>query len=409
MLFNKKNLLSASILAVALFMGACSDDDSGTPAPEKGSYVIAVRVPGSNNESTDYLLQTKDLMSGTISAKGVGIEQPGFRTYTKVGSQIVSIGAGALDQRNAMTYTFNSEGVLAEKGKFTFDDVFDVFTTVDNNTIAGIAISRDAKVTTSQYFNANLASSAITGKVSTNLNPLFHKGADVWQSGVALRDGKIFVPYYLQDKSTYATPYTDTAYVAIYSYPAFALEKVIKDTRTGPAGAFNTNSGIIKTENGDLYTFSTTSYTFTQSTKPSAFLRIKNGETTFDQSYFFDIEAATKAAGGFKMHNHYYLGNGLVLAEISTIEKQASAWSYDKLKLAIVDLNNKTIKDVTGTPVHSGLGGNAVQYLTENGKIYYPLKNDAGELYIYQIDAATATAVKGAKIEGSSAPGVFKL
>ena len=75
----------------------------------------------------------------------------------------------------------------------------------------------------------------------------------------------------------------------------FELDKIIYDERTSPIGVNGHSTGIEQTENGDIYSFSTSALSagFTLATKPSGILRIKNGETEFDQDYFFNVEEAT--------------------------------------------------------------------------------------------------------------------
>ena len=61
-------------------------------------------------------------------------------------------------------------------------------------------------------------------------------------------------------------------------------------------------------ENGDVYAFSPSAATTDgkiSSTKPSAVTRIKAGTTEFDQSYYFDVEAASN---GRTITSWLYLG-----------------------------------------------------------------------------------------------------
>lgn len=182
----------------------------------------------------------------------------------------------------------------------------------------------------------------------------------------------------------------------------------MKDTRTGPAGSWSAHNGIFKDEIGDMYLMSNSSYTngFSQSTKNAAFVRIPAGSTEFD-NYFFDFEAKT---GGLKPAHIKYLGNGLVFAEVCTLNPQTvnDRWSDKSVKCCIIDIYNKTVKDVEGIPVHSGMGGRRFPVLHDGGYAYIPITTDDGT-YIYRTDVQTATAVRGAKVSASFVAGVLNL
>lgn len=410
-MFNK-GILTALALGFLVLLSSCDKGENpiDTNPGTTGGYVLAVRAQGSNNESTDYLLQAPSIMEGTLSIAGQGIEQPGYRSYAQVGKTIFSIGTSdaSLGVPTAVGYALDGSNKLAQKGSVTFDKTFEVITTVDENTLAGIQIPRAEDNGMAIFYTANASTVALTGQVKSSLKPLF-KENQVIPSGMRIRDGKAYISYYLQNWADFQTSFTDTAYVAIYSYPAFTLEKVIKDTRTGPAGSFNSSSGLIKTENGDLYTVASSGFTFSQRTKPAGFLRIKNGETVFDQSYFFNLD---QISNNRKIYFSQYVGNGLVLAEMGRFPLANGQWAYQDVDLSVVliDLNNKTIKEVTGgIPAHAGQGGTTLTFPIENGKVYMPVTSYTEGTYIWEIDIASATAKRGAKVEAKYVAGIFKL
>lgn len=411
-MFNKL-IVTGMAFGLLVSMSSCNkeDDPTTTDPTTSAGYVVAIRAQGSANESTDYLLQTTSLTSGTLTIAGQGIEQQGYRSYAQAGKTVFSIGTSdaSLGVPTAIGYVLDATNKLTQKGSVTFDKTFEVITTVDENTLAGVQIPRTAAQNREAiFYTADANTVALKGQVKSSLAPLY-KDDQVWPSGMRVRDGKAYVSYYLQDRTTYATPNTDTAYVAIYAYPAFTLEKVIKDTRTGPAGAFNSSNGLIKAENGDIYTVASSGYTFSQRTKPAGFLRIKNGETAFDASYFFDLDAISN---GRKLYFSQYLGNGLVLAEMGRFPVANGQWAYDNvdLNVVIIDLNAKTIKEVAGgIPTHAGQGGTTLSFPIENGKVYLPVTSYTEGTYIWEIDIASATAKRGAKVEAKYVSGIFKL
>ncbi|MFC5408675.1 DUF4374 domain-containing protein [Larkinella bovis] len=411
----QKGLLILAILGLGLGMNSCSKDKNETPDPidpvDLGRYVVVVREDAGGGQTTDYLVQTTSLTSGTLASANQGVKQTGKRMYAQAGKTIFSVGGSDAGQGSptAVGYGLDAANKLSQKGSFTFEKYFDVLTVIDDNTLAGIQIPRaTADNRTATFYTANVNNVTLTGQVKSSLAPLF-KEDQVWPSGLRIRDNKAYVSYYLQSRTDLSTSFTDTAYVAIYSYPAFTLEKVIKDTRTGPAGSSNSSSGLIKTENGDIYTVSSLGYTFSQRTKPAGFLRIKNGETVFDPTYFFGLD---DISNNRRIYFSQYLGNGLVLAEMGRFPFSGGQWAYEDVNLSpvIIDLNAKTIKEITGDiPAHAGQGGLTLSLLVENGKVYLPVTSYTEGTYIWEIDIATAVAKKGARVEGKYVAGIFKL
>jgi len=169
---------------------------------------------------------------------------------------------------------------------------------------------------------------------------------------------------------------------------------------------------LIATDNGDIYTISCNSEAggYTQATKHSGILRIKSGETKFDPTYFFDVEAAT---GGAKLLTGAYVGDNKMVGRVVMPGADTAMWNaFDVTipicKLVIIDLAKQTVTDVTGVPVHGGEYRTSA--LIENGKAYMSINSTvAGETRMYVIDPETATAKKGAKIEGIEVPAIFKL
>ena len=77
------------------------------------------------------------------------------------------------------------------------------------------------------------------------------------------------------------------------------------------------------------------------------------------------------------------------------------------LSLAVLDVNNGTLKFVDGLPGTLSAFGKAP--FMENGFAYMPVTTTDGYPSIYKIDPTTATASKGAVIEVTSLDGVGKL
>ena len=135
-------------------------------------------------------------------------------------------------------------------------------------------------------------------------------------------------------------------------------------------------------------------------------MKIKSGETSFDQAYYFDVQAKS---GGKNASHLVYLGNGKVFAEMNTEDVSAqAAWADGPLESAIIDIYTQEVTLVSGVPVHAGTGRRLPAVHTD-GMVYLPVTHDNGDIYVYQIDPSNATSKKGAKVDANFVAGLFRL
>ncbi|MDR1023378.1 MAG: DUF4374 domain-containing protein [Prevotellaceae bacterium] len=401
---NIKNLLSAAL--VLGFVSSCSSDDKNdTSDSSYGPYAVSLGITV-GAETTYYIVSADDLMAGDINAQGKGIEQNGYYDYEQGNQTIFCVGGLGLTDVKGITR--DASGALQQKGDFVLDQSPKLFTQITPQEMLAVELPDNENSGDSITFYAvDISSLAITRKVRTSIRPFALLD---WPSvtGLSFSENKVYMTYFPMNQTTWETGYTDTAYVAVFAYPDMTPEIIMKDTRTGPAGSWNAYNGIFQTESGDMYIMSNSAIAngFSQSTKGAAFLRIPKGTTNFDD-YYFDFEAAS---GGLRPAHVKYLGSGLVFAEVSTLTTQTAEdrWLDNSLKSCIIDLNSKTVSDVSGIPVHNGNGGRRFAVLADDGYVYNPVATEEGT-YIYRIDPRTATATRGAKVSATFVAGLFKL
>ncbi|MBO9640374.1 MAG: DUF4374 domain-containing protein [Siphonobacter aquaeclarae] len=400
-----------AVLAAAIAMGfsACkSDSDKVNPddlTDGNSTYVLALTADGSASESTDYILQTKDLMTGVLSPVGQGIEQKSYRMYEQVGKTLLSI---TYQGTNVVPgYTLNQAGLLTKKnGEFSILRLH-ARNPINDSLMVGMYVPRDGTAEATVYeINANQMK--VTREAKVNVFQAAGNGKEwAYFNDARVIGNKLWAPFFQIKNSSFETAYADTAYVAVYSYPGLKLEKVLKDARTGAIGVYAGNDALSLTENGDMYTYSPTAIASgsAPTTKPSAVMRIKNGTTEFDKDYFFNIEEVT---GGYKIASMKYVGNGKALAQIYSFKDHTAAdkWTTRDVRLAVLDLNAKTVAYVTDVPLHTG--GMKYSSIVENGNVYIQIKNNDG-VFIYKIDIAAAKGTKGAQVQGKSVMGFFKM
>jgi hypothetical protein len=400
------------LLTIAVLLSGCYKPKSHF-LQASGNYILALRTQGATGTS-DYLLSQDTINNAakTVSSTGNGIEQLAWCYFGTTGKTIFSFSYGT--NNVGIGYGVNEGGALYEKGRISFERM-DCFGKGDDSTLIAIGApwgggSYDCQIQLIDANNIRIRKKRLTPLYMWNKSDVLNK----WPTSIVVNDNRMYVSFYPLEGSTWNTEYTDTAYVTIFSYPGLDSLTTIKDARTGPIGLYGNQVSMVKAENGDIYTVSPSSLAagYTQVTKKSGILRIKNGQQSFDPSYFFDVETAS---GGAKLLTATYAGDGLLVArmQLPGTDNANAIWAaFDVTipicKMAIIDLNNKTVTDIPDVPVHGGQYG--AQWLVEDGKVYASITSTpAGEARIYAIDPLTATATKAAKIEGLEVPAIYKV
>lgn len=407
-MFSFKNAGKIALPALGLFatlvVSSCSEDnDPIAPQPEvtEDPFVLSLAIQGSEGNFTYYTVPFEDVMNGSLSAEGQGIEQPGYYDFTQIDNTIYSI--GGLDNVNVVGITKNDNGELTQIGDVSFDNSLSDIVRADNNTLVGVTLSGNSDQVTFHTINENTVT--VTNTVTRPISDLTNADVPAY-SGMKIVGNNLFLSYYISNPNTWATNFTDEAMVAVYSYPGFEFKEVITDDRVGPIGGFNIKSGLIEDENGNIFAVSHSNPAngYSQFTNESGILKINSGETSFDPNYFFDVE---EIAGGTATHL-VYLGNGKAFAEINMAARGNQAtWSDSPLKSAVIDLNNKTVDFISGISEHSG-AGRRLAALHDGDHIYLTIPEGNG-IAVYQINTVDYTATRGADVEANFVAGFFKL
>jgi hypothetical protein len=282
----------------------------------------------------------------------------------------------------------------------------------DEETLLAFEIPRSGYAPKKLYF-VDVEDVQVQKVVETSIFESEEDELIAWPSAIEVRGDQLFVPFHKLDaKGYFTTPEADQAFVAVYSYPDVESEpvKIITDSRTSNIGVNGATTGMIEADNGDLYTFSSGAEMAGFSpaaTKPSGILRIKNGETEFDDDYFFNVEEAT---GGEKLFWFDYVGNNKAIARLLTSDDGGPWGAFGRetfnQRLVILDLEAQTVTEVANVPLHAKRYSSPVT--VENGKLFMSIET-ANEAYVYQVDVENATGTIGAKIEGKTIKGFYRL
>ncbi len=408
---SKKIAFACLGLAGMASIVSCSSDDDGTPSeetiriPAEGmDYAVSVAIQGSEGDFTYYTFPADNLMEGTLTAEGQGIEQPGYYDFTQIDQTIYSI--GGLDDNNVVGISKNSEEYLVQTGDVSYQNSLSDMVKADNNTLVSVTMDAASDIITFRTFNSNSLTALSSKEVEVaQLTEVTDAGLSY--SGMAVSGTHLFLSYYKSNPDTYATAYTDQAEVAVFSYPELEFQKVITDDRVGPIGGFNIKDGLTKDNQGNIYAVSHSNPAngYSQSAKPAGILKINNGETEFDEDYYFDIEEVSE---GYNVLHLHYLNNGKMFAEVNVQDRTAQeTWSDGPLRSVILDLNSQTLNYINGIPQHSN-GGRRLPLIQEGNNVYFTVSGENG-IYIYRANTQTYEAVQGAKIEANFTAGLFKI
>jgi hypothetical protein len=392
------------LLASILLLSSCGLTGSD-PGRDKGDYTVAFTAQGSAGESTDYLFNTPDLSAGTLSAAGVGIEQTGWRYMYGQDETVFSV--GYYDDNNAIAYRLNGNGRLAEAGRFVFENTLDMFGRADANTMLAMEVPRIGFADRVLHV-VDVNSVSIRSKHNLRIWESRTDSLVAWPTALKVRGDKLFISFYkIHARGDFSTPRTDTAFVAVYSWPGLQFDRYLTDARMGPLGVYGLFNGLVSDEAGNLYGYSSASRAngFTTQQKRSGILRIPAGSVAFDPAYYFDVETA---AGG-KINFLDYVGNGKAVANIVTDD--SAVWgsfsaTNEIHKLVVLDLVNRTSVDVSGVPLHGGFYGRP--WLVEGNTVHMSVTTATGAA-VYSIDVTTATGRRGATIAGKELKGIYRL
>lgn len=460
----KKTFLRKSafccLIALGGIISSCDKKNEpkseNTPETANNAYVIAANVGGAS-----YLITAKSLDEGQVTVKGNGTEVIGgtywvFKdldylfalVYNKAGN-----GTGA-------SYYLNGNGKPTEKYKYEFNRITTYGSWGDNiiTVSTGNAPAKDAdeqknlpQVLLFNYLNTKDGSQKggsvlaenflgngekvhfsgivdVNKKLYTSVIPggMSKYGVNKWASLIsdteliAKSDGGSASSSYKKGEIP-TTQYPDSAFVAIYDGKDFNSSPVIARTDKIGYACGRMRSQYYQTiwaaDNGDVYVFSpgygrtaVSSDDLKRVTgkKPSGVVRIKAGETKFDESYYVNLEEiGTKhpiyrcwhISGDYFLLQLYKGGvNGMI----------KDGRNADVSELAIFKGEDKKIIPVNGIP--SDLAGFSGEPYGENGKAYIAVTVTGGASpAIYGIDIKTGIAKKGLTVVADGISGVGKL
>lgn len=392
MKFNRRFMAAAALACATLFSGCDSDSD---PTPDqidetKYNYLLALSLPTTDSYPFHTL---KSISSGTADISD-SQEIPSLPYNVVITAED---GYVYLNSEQKLTkYAVGENGLLKDMGSVANLGISGgpVFEFLDAKRLL---ISSGPRVNSTGNFNYQIINTETMTEMSTGSISLPVTGttSTAIPSAYILRDGKIYVPY-IHTNSNYEA--YNKAPVAIFNASTMAYEKTIYTSKTASLGYSIVNSHAID-EKGDLYLASCNSnYWGANESMPSGIVRIKAGQTEFDDSYFFNL---TEKLNGNHTGGMLYVGNGKALVQVfrsDLITKYKDYQGAFVIEYYEVDLNTKAIKKLN---IPLAKYPRRAMAMLQDGKaaIVGNTQNEGNNIYIY--DPATGSVTKGLQYNGT--------
>lgn len=284
--------LASLLLAPLLVLSACDSNDPGDEQA-RGNLLLITSIPDQTGASGSSFIQTVGLDQPNVT-NADAYEQTFFPYVSIHGNDVVVTQNYSGDQ--AVRYVRDDNGELTEAGRLNLPaGGYGANVLYANPTKAYVSTLYAGKII---VFNPQTMQQ--TGEIDlTTLgiarNPSNPDDQNPEPGVMAIREGKLYVG--LQQIVSQAGS-ADGADVAVFDVATDAFERVIRDDRATGAGRYGYNGSMFVDEAGDLYVYCLASFGFVPGQK-AGLLRIRQGATEFDPSYFVNLtDADVNVEGG---------------------------------------------------------------------------------------------------------------
>lgn len=375
----RKMRIAFCLMVLGLFtVTGCGGDDppGGTTVSGTPNLVMGIRI-----SDTTGFLNAVDTTTATSVTNTYGAEiYPGSGVYAYNGSVYTT---GSMDNDKVAKYSIGANNSLTKVAEtvvyqsgggipscLIFVDETKMYLTLPG---AGQLLAMDPDdLTITKRFDLSayaLDASGNTGGSDTNPEP----------SGGVIRGGKLYLGLgQIDGFQTWGS--RGKASVLIIDVATDQVLSHITDDRACVTGEIAPNNGLILDENGDIYVNNTASFGYYPGLS-SGFLRIKNGEDTFDPDYFFSISGLENldVPGGKASYAYYnaYLSEGRLYTTlfIPGLTSNPPDYVNDRnYQPYMLDLHNKTVTKLATPPT---IGWSAA-VVNLDGEIVYGLSTVNG-------------------------------
>lgn len=419
----KKSIFKITLLAAltcTLFV-ACSENEEPTsnpPETEKANYMLITSVDAGGGQSFGYYLQNINSLTGKNKYTNSAAFEMFSNGYAGVFNYKNNIFINQyIPEQSIIKWEADTKGNYSKAGEISIPELgFQGNICFKDDNIAFVAgVGNNIVIfnptTMIKTGTIDLSGISRVGEVTNYPNPGDKVNMEVI-TDLIIRDNQLFVAVgYINDLNSYIPASLTADFIVI------DLTKVDVNTANTASVVLNTtssdkgvaiggwNSGwgapFMKIdEKDDLYVLCHNFWGGTKTGKKTCLLRVKKGETTFDDSYYFDLETASKGAGNPVLNFNYYK-DGVFFGIANDLSKldPSNPWSYYIDELAQwykFDIYKQTATLVSDT---YSKGNFAAKVYFENGNAYIPYdtkeKSFVNEVRIATLKAKTIFETEG--------------
>lgn len=419
----KKNVFTTFAMAMLLGMmsiTSCSSDDHKAVDPDtdggNGENKVEWKyVIGASASKTSLLLTTDNLKSGTISAKGNGVNSLGTSVYIHGGNRAYVFEYRKGDPSGMQSWLLTPNGKLSKQTTVDLPTREEFITNFGKYMIAttgGVQLTTGEKAQAFNFIDGHSGGIAFTSYL--NVEHIAEQGEYANFAGLESIENNRFVmaiePFKItaNKEEDNTSSFRNRVWLAVFKFDEneqdenkrVKLEKIVKDDRMSFAVGRRRSgrlSAIGKGVDGNVYVFSPsamiseTGGSFSE--KPAAVLKFNSKTLTFDPNYYYNIEAL---AEGRKIQQVYAVGENYFV--LNMYAHVGQAWNMAPInKLALFNAVTGDFKWIEGLPDVEDIKQAGKPFI-DNAEVYLPI-TAASKSFVYSLDLGTATATKGLEIK----------
>lgn len=384
---NKKTILLA-MMSIVLITSACKkNDDPEVNLPGgKGDIAILTIIPNPDGMTGGQFIQLIDGLQPTVdNANAIAVGYGGASPYFN-GNDMYVFPSYMGDTKNELVKYTRSNRQFTKAGTLKLPEKSGATNIVQLS--AEKAYLGCASIGKIIIFNPQKMEK--TGEIDLTSLGIEDKNPDI--GAMIIRDGLLYVGLN-QMVGGWIPPATYTnSDIAIIDTKTDKLLKMISETTSHISMATRPIDPycIFADEKNDIYVSCIGAFGMLPGTEHKAgVLRIKSGETEFDQSYKFTITGAAiqgeQKTAGF-ISSIVYAGNGKAYAYINVpgyYKPGEMGHSAIADRAVEIDLYNKTMKKIDGLELSNGYGVSVAKY---NNKIIFGNASEKAKgFYLYDI------------------------
>lgn len=343
------------ILCVALaIIVSCDKKNDEVPAPEKGDILVTTMLPNPDGESGSAYMQLIDNLEPVHLTNRSATPLPYWSSPSVIGNDVYTMSGYGMETDVLTRYT-RIDGKLVKQGECILPAQSGAVSLVVKDKLAYVSCVFTGKIHILNYETMTQVSEIDLSTYGEDQNPD--------PTMLLIRDNLLYVPVNQMVGGYYPAPERPFADVIIINTDNNQVVKMISEKTSGISQVVRPSdpNSIFMDEKKDIYLVGVGAFGALPGHN-AGILRIKAGETEFDQNYKFVLNT-TPIEGESNPLNYIqavkYAGNGKLYASVNIPAYYSNPPNFIEdrnVASVVIDLEAKTIKKLD-LPYSSTYGG----------------------------------------------------